>query len=135
MDQSVEIDMKTVSRSIAAPILGYVTIVIGALIFQDAIFGRVTHESPLSAIVIGGGLTAVACALAGYVVATVAPTRPAWHAAPLVAWLGIETTLLHLEGNSPIWFDVMAGGSNILGVILGVYIWLRLHPRAVSAQA
>ena len=126
--------MKTVLRSIAAPILGYATIVIGALVFQDAIFGRVTHESSLAAIVIGGGLTAVACVLAGYVVAIVAPKQPIWHAAPLVLWLGIETTLLHLEGNSPLWFDVMAGGSNIVGVIIGVYIWLRVHPRVVAAQ-
>ena len=127
--------MKTVLRSIAAPILGYATIVIGALIFQDAIFGRVTHESSLAAIVIGGGLTAVACVLAGYVVAIVAPSRPTWHAAPLVVWLGIETTLLHLQGNSPLWFDVMAGGSNMVGVIIGVYIWLRVHSSVVAARA
>ncbi|MDJ0654894.1 MAG: hypothetical protein QNJ40_12105 [Xanthomonadales bacterium] len=117
--------MTKVLRSIGAPILGYATIVIGALIFQDALFGRVTHESSLTAIVVGGGLTVFACVVAGYVLAQIAPTSPVLHAVPLVVWLGIETTILHLEGNSPLWFDAMAGGSNVLGVILGVYIWIR----------
>ena len=117
--------MKTVVRSISAPIAGYATIVIGALIFQEGLFGRVTHDSAITAIVIGGGMTAVACVAAGYLVAQIAPKAPVAHALPLVIWLSIETTLVHLEGNGPLWFDALAGGSNIAGVILGVWIWIR----------
>lgn len=36
-----------------------------------------------------------------------------------------ETTLLHLENQSPLWFDVLAGGSIIAGVVLGTSIWTK----------
>ena len=121
-------NMKQVLRSVSTPILGYALIVIGALIFQDLSFGRLTHESPAHALIIGGGLTALTCVLAGYLVARISPSHAVWHAAPLVVWLCIETTLIHLRGLSPLWFDVMAGGSNALGVAIGVAIWLRLNP-------
>lgn len=114
-------------RSIGAIVIGYATIVIAALVFQDALFGRVTHDSPLVAIVVGGGMTAVASVLGGYLLAHVAPSRPLWHAMFLMVWLCIETTLLYLEGNSPLWFDIMAGGSIVLGVLIGTLIWLRFH--------
>lgn len=120
-------------RSIGAVVIGYATIVIGALIFQDALFDRVTHDSSLVAIVVGGGMTAVASVLGGYLLAQVAPARPFWHAIPLMAWLCIESTLLHLEGNSPLWFDIMAGGSNVLGVLIGTLIWLRVHQTSEPA--
>lgn len=114
-------------RSIGAVVIGYATIVIGALIFQDALFDRVTHDSSLVAIVVGGGMTAVASVLGGYLLAQVAPTRPFWHAIPLMAWLSIESALLHLQGNSPLWFDILAGGSLVVGVLIGTLIWLRVH--------
>ena len=115
------------ARSLSAPIAGYLTLVCGALLFQDVLFGGVTHESSPLAIVIGGGLTALGCVLAGYVLAWVAPSRPALHMTPLVAWLCVETALLHVQAGSPLWFDVMAGGSNVFGVVLGVWIWIRQH--------
>jgi len=119
--------IKQFFHSIGTPILGYIVIVFAALVFQDAIFGRVTHESHISAIVIGGGLTALACVLAGYIIGRISPFAPMWHAAPLVVWLCVETTILHLRGGSPLWFDVMAGGSNAVGVALGCYLWVRLN--------
>ena len=122
--------MKSVIRSIGAPILGYALIVIGALMFQEGLFGRVTHDSSITAILIGGGLTVVACVVAGYLVAQIAPQAPVAHALPLMIWLSIETTLIHLEGNSPLWFDVLAGGSNVAGVILGVWVWIRRNSSA-----
>ncbi len=115
--------IKKIGRIISAPIAGYVVIVIGALLFQDALFGRVTHDSSWVAISIGGGLTALACVLAGYVVGWIAPMRPVLAALPLLVWLAIETTLIHLRGMSPFWFDVAAGGSNIVGVVCGLVIW------------
>ena len=119
--------MKNFLRSIAAPIAGYITIVIGALIFQDLIFGLVTHDSSLLAIVIGGGMTSVMCVVAGYLLSLIAPFRPFLHALPLVIWLAIETTIVHFEFGGPLWFDAMAGGSNMVGVLLGVYVWKRIH--------
>ena len=120
------------TRSLCAPLAGYLTLVCGALVFQDALFGSVTHASTSTAIVIGGGLTALGCVVAGYVVAWIAPSRPALHMTPLVAWLCIETALLHLKAGSPLWFDVMAGGSNALGVMLGVWLWIRAHERSLN---
>ena len=119
--------MNQLTGSICAPIVGYATLVGGALLFQDALFGGVTHDSSWLAIVIGGGLTAMSCVLAGYLLACIAPSKPGLHMVPLVAWLCVETALLHVQTGSPLWFDVMAGGSNVFGVVLGVWIWIRQH--------
>ncbi len=119
--------MLTTMRSLGAVIVGYLTIVVGALVFQEGLFETLTHESSVLALLVGGGLTAVACVVAGYVLAHVAPSRPVLHAIPLVVWLCIETTILHLRGDSTLWFDVLAGGSNVLGVVIGVYMWGRQH--------
>ncbi len=121
------IRMNTLARSISAPILGYVTIVIGALTFQEGLFGSISPESSFITLLIGGGMTTVVCVAAGYLTSSIAPFRPIWHSTPLIIWLCVEATLLHLENGTPIWFDALAGGSNAVGVALGTMLYIRQH--------
>lgn len=114
-------------RSIGAVLLGYAVLVVGALIFQDALFGGLTYQSPLFDLVIGGGLIVVSAVAGGYVLALTAPKHPMLHAVPLVIWLCFETTVLYLSGDSPLWFDIVAGGSNVVGVLVGAFTWVRLN--------
>ena len=114
-------------RSVGAVLLGYAVLVLGAFVFQDALFGRLTYQSPPFDLVIGGGLTVVSAVAGGYVLALIAPKRPMLHAVPLVVWLCFETTVLYLSGDSPLWFDIVTGGSNVVGILVGAYAWLRLQ--------
>ena len=125
----------TALRSVGAVILGYAVIVVGAIVFQDALFGGVNYGSPLLALVVGGGMTAVSAVAGGYLLAQVAPAAPWWHATPLVLWLCTETTILYLRGTSPLWFDVVTGGSLVVGVLLGVYLWVRRNADADRSDA
>ncbi len=119
--------MTTAIRSIGAVLLGYAIIVLGALIFQDALFGGLAYRSPPFDLAIGGGLTVVSAVAGGYVLALTAPKHPMRHAVPLVIWLCFETTMLYLSGDSPLWFDIVTGGSNVVGVLIGAYAWVRLN--------
>lgn len=122
--------MKSLLRSIGAPLAGYVAILIGAIVFQDLLFGGVTHHSPLVDLLVGGGMTTVAAVFGGYILAAIAPARPFLHATPLLIWLCTETTLLHLENQSPLWFDIFAGGSVIVGILLGMFVWTKREAAA-----
>lgn len=116
-------------RSLGAVLAGYATIVVGALLFQDLLFGGLSHASPPRDLIVGGGMTAVFAALGGYVSYALAPRRPAAHAGTLIGWLCIETTLLTAEGANPLWFDALAGMSVIAGAAVGAYACARRSRR------
>lgn len=120
-------------RSIAAVILGYATIVAGAVIFQELLFGGISfHQSPWLHLVVGGGLTGFSAVVGGYLLAVVAPSRPMLHTIPLILWLGFETTFLYVTEVTagPLWFDIVSGGSLIVGVLVGAFAFLRLGPES-----
>ncbi len=124
--------MVAIARMLVAPLAGYATIVIGALLFQDLLFGGVTDKSPLFALIVGGGLATLAAVGGGYLLAMISPRSPLWNAMPLVVWLVIESTLLHFQLGFPIWFSVLAGVTAILGILAGVLLWLRRNSPAQS---
>ena len=126
--------MSTGMRSVGAVLLGYATLVLGAFIFQDALFGRLTYQSPPFDLIIGGGLTVVSAVAGGYLLALVAPKRPMLHAVPLAVWLCFETTVLYLGGDSPLWFDIITGGSNVAGVLIGAYARVRYSTELKESQ-
>lgn len=118
-------------RSIAAVIIGYATIVVGAVIFQDLLFGGLSYlDSPWLHLVVGGGLTGLSAVVGGYLLAVIAPFRPMFHTIPLVLWLSFETTFLYITEVTagPLWFDIVSGGSLVVGVLIGAYAFLRLGP-------
>ena len=126
--------MLQVSRSVGAVILGYAVIVLGAVVFQELLYGGLSYaDSPWSHLVIGGGLTALSAVAGGFLLAYVAPARPMIHTVPLVVWLVFETTYLHMTGVTagPLWFDIVSGGSLVIGVVIGAYAFLRFGPNAL----
>lgn len=121
-------------RSIAAVILGYATIVAGAVVFQDLMFGGLSYfDSPWLHLVVGGGMTALSAVVGGFLLAVVAPFRPMLHTIPLVLWLGFETTFLYVTGATagPLWFDIVSGASLVVGVLLGASAFLRWGPKSL----
>lgn len=64
----------------------------------------------------------------GYVLTVVAPNRPMLHTIPLLLWLCFETTFLFVTEVTagPLWFDIVSGGSLVVGVIIGAFIFTRL---------
>ena len=121
-------------RSIAAIVLGYATIVLGAVIFQELLFGGISYrDSPLMHLVVGGGLTGLSAVVGGYLLAIVAPFRPMLHTIPLVLWLGFETTYLYVTEvtGGPLWFDMVSGGSLVVGVLIGALASQRFGPASL----
>ncbi len=124
-----------VLRSVASIAAGYATIVVAALIFQDALFGGISlPDSPLPEIAIGGGFTVIGAIAGGYLLALVSRRRPMLHAAVLAAWLIFEGAYLFVAGitANPLWFDLASSSSLAVGVILGSYAFVY---RARSANA
>ncbi len=116
-------------RSFAAVIIGYATIAIGATVFQTLLFDGISYwDSPWPDLLIGGGLTALSAVLGGYFLALIAPFHPMLHALPLVLWLCFETTVIYLTDITagPLWFDVVAGGSLVVGVLIGAFTFTRI---------
>ena len=127
--------MIRIFRSIAAVVLGYAIIVAGAVVFQELLFGGISYrDSPWLNLVVGGGLTALSAVLGGYLLAIVAPFRPMLHTIPLVLWLGFETTYLYVTEvtTGPLWFDIVSGGSLVVGVLVGAFVRLRLGPTSLQ---
>ena len=71
--------------------------------------------------------------MAGGAVAALSFGKPYFPPALAICGLvGLETTYMILAGRleGPIWFDVMAGGSLLFGILLGAYTIQRLKPIA-----
>ncbi len=127
--------MNTALRSLGSIVIGYATIVLGAIVFQDLLFGGLSFaESPASELIIGGGLTALSAVAGGYLLGKVAPFRPILHSVPLVVWLCIERTIIHIQGitAAPLWFDIVSGRGEVAGVVIGVCLYSRVSSRASS---
>ena len=65
--------------------------------------------------------------VAGFAVALIAGTRPYLHLVPMCALIVAETAYLYSRGlvDGPIWFEVSAGLSLIIGALAGAYCWSR----------
>lgn len=123
----------SVLKGILAIILAYATIVIFAVIFQDVLFGGLkVPESPIHHLLIGGTMTALGAFIGGYLIPRIVQHRPLVYAIILAIWLLFETNYLYFSGKTtnPWLFDMAAGSSLALGVLVGCYIGkLRLDKR------
>ena len=128
--------MKQMARVIGSVLVGYLVIVIGAILGQDLLFGGVSSyvESPASTLWIAGGLTALGAVAGGAAMAWISKFHPWASVSLLGAWLAFERIYLARQGilDNPPWFDALAGGSVIGGVALGTFLYLfygRAKPR------
>lgn len=116
--------MKTFLAIILAAVLGEITLILGTTLAQEVLFDGIDYyTSPMSDIVFGGLATFIAAVLAGVVAAM--PVKAVSRLPHLIISLIIvmETTYLMASGslNGPLWFDLLALASLIIGVWAGHY--------------
>ena len=115
----------TILQVLLGTVLGYVLMVILITLVQEKWFGGVSYyESSKPVLFVAGALT-FASAIAGGLVA-------AWISGGYFLIPGIvmslavatETTVLIRRGKveGPLWFDVSAAASLIVGILFGVYL-------------
>ncbi len=128
--------MKQIVRVVGSLLVGYLAIVIGAILGQDLLFGGVSsyEGTPASTLWIAGGLTTLGAVAGGAAMAWVSKSRPWVSVSLLGAWLTFERTYLARQGilDNPLWFDAVAGGSVIAGVALGAFLYVSYGRRRVD---
>lgn len=107
-----------------AVIVGEIALVLLITFVQEGIFGGISLTySPWHHIILGGGGTFLAAATAGYLTRWIYPRSyvPVLILSILVV---LETTWLisNQKTIDPLWFDMIAGSSLIVGMFLGSYI-------------
>ena len=120
--------MKQIVRVIGSLLVGYLVIVIGAILGQDLLFGGVSSydESPASTLWIAGGLTTLGAVAGGAAMAWISKFHSWVSVSLLGTWLAFERIYLARQGilDNPLWFDAVAGGSVIAGVALGAFLYV-----------
>ncbi len=120
--------MQQIVRVIGSLLVGYLVIVVGAILGQDLLFGGVSSydESPASTLWIAGGLTTLGAVAGGAAMAWISKFHPWVSVSLLGAWLAFERMYLARQGilDNPLWFDAVAGGSVIAGVALGAFLYV-----------
>lgn len=125
--------MKTllvVLRGLAAIVLGEATMVVLITLVQESLFGGVSFtKSGGGVLLVSGALTFLAAVLGGFVAGWIARGFPMLPAIILAAEIPIETTYLILGGKTfdPVWFDILAAGSLVVGLLLGAYVHVMLR--------
>lgn len=116
--------IKKSSIIILAAIVGEIALILLTTIAQEVMFDGIDfYTSPMADIVFGGLATFIAAVLAGMVAAF--PVKAASWVPQLIISIIIvlETAYLMASGalNGPVWFDLLASGSLIIGVWAGHY--------------
>ncbi len=111
-------------RALAALVVGEATMVVLITLVQETLFGGVSFtRSSAGVLVISGVLTFLAAMAGGFVAAWIARGFPMLAALVLAAEVPVETAYLILSGRTidPVWFDILAAGSLVVGLLLGAY--------------
>ncbi len=124
-------------RSVAAVIVGYIVMVVLITLAQEGLFGGVTfHGSSWTVLTVAGALTFVSAGAGGAVAAWIAGHHGRIHAGVMGALVVIETTALITTGSfaGPLWFDLAASASLIVGILLGAYLLETLRHAESSSR-
>jgi len=116
--------MKKILLIILAIILGFASLTLFTAIAQEIIFDGISFtNSPLPTLIIGGGLSVLSAVLAGCIARLV--YSPYKIIVPVIISLFIVADTTNLIVNDitvdPVWFDLAAGISLIIGVWFGYY--------------
>lgn len=119
-------------KSVLAIVVGYVAMVAGAWVGQEAVFPGTEYGAPAHELLTVGILTAVLAGTGGAVTAFLAPSRPYLHLLPMAALISFETIMLYANGRvaGPLWFELLAGASLIAGTIVGAWLVVKTKHRA-----
>lgn len=123
-------------RLLAAVVAGYATMVIGITLVQETWFGGVGwYESPMGELAVAGFFTFLAAVAGGFVGTLVAGGKTRVVGQVMCLLVVTETTLLTIQGtlDGPLWFDILAAGSLLVGILLGAEAMLRLRARKPAA--
>jgi len=126
------------ARSVLAVVIGYPLMGLRITLVQENWPGGVSYtHSSLWVLFLGGTFTFLSAVAAGWVAGWIAGHHPLLHALVMSAIVVGETAWLIATGRTvdPVWFDVCAGASLIVGLLVGasLEVWRRAH-LAGSAQ-
>ena len=102
--------------------------VVGITLVQDVWFGGVSYDTSSFSVLFVAGVFTFLSAASGGVLATLVAGKARRIAAVVMSGLVVaETTVLISTGDvaGPLWFDLLASGSLIVGILLGAEIVLR----------
>jgi hypothetical protein len=121
--------MLKVIRGILAVVAGYAAMVVLITLVQESWLGGVVFgESSLRVLILGGAGTFLAAMIGGVIASAISGWR---RIAPLVmcAVVVVETTTLVVTGRvgGPLWFDLSAAASLLVGIMFGAELLLRLR--------
>ena len=114
-------------KSVAAVFLGYAVLFFLIWIVQEGMFGGVGfNKSSLTVLGVAGLLTFGGAVAGGFATGWLAPGAPRAHVLVPVAAVIAETLLFLVpRSGDPAWFDLLAGGSLVVGLLLGAQLALR----------
>lgn len=116
--------IKKSSIIILAAILGEIALILLTTVAQEVMFDGIDYyTSPLSDIFFGGLATFIAAVLAGMVAAIPVKGISGMPHLIISIIIVLETAYLMISGvlNGPVWFDLLASCSLIIGVWAGHY--------------
>jgi hypothetical protein len=131
--------MLKIARSLLAIVASYVVMVILITLAQEVLFGGISYRESSLAVLCGAGiLTFLSAIVGGCLVVLLAGRAPTAHALIMSALVLVETTVLILTDRllGPLWFDLLASGSLIVGILVGaeLFHWLRERPTATAEE-
>jgi hypothetical protein len=115
-------------RIIAAVVVAHPAMAVGITLVQETWFGGVGfHESSKPELAIAGLLTFLCAAAAGAIAAAIAGSRGRVAATIMSVLIIAESTWLITSGRAsgPLWFDVLAASSLIVGILGGAEAVMR----------
>lgn len=120
-----------------AALSGEIAVVLFTTIAQEVLFDGIDYyTSPNVELIIGGMATFIAAILAGCVASLVVKNKTHWPHAIISVLIVVEMTYLISAGKTsgPLWFDVIAGLSLIIGIWVGYFVMKRTT-RSLSVKA
>ena len=131
-------DMPRVLRTILAIVVGYAVMVILITLVQETWLGGVSYrESPRSVLALAGFFTFLSAGIGGLVAAWIGGRQYLAHGLAVAAGVVVETTVLLSTGglSGPLWFDLLAALSLIIGILLGAALFSRLKSKRTPQAA